>query len=205
MAAKSKLTPDLRKTIVALAAEHSLRDVERILAERGTPFGKTTVATVMQEAEERAAREQERAQGGDGAQGRAGRGAGGSRGVGEGTGRGEAQGDSAYGAEVPMPPLPEDATVAARALYESLRVTRQRLAELPRDEDFATDYAALARVELQQLKQLGSMLPKEKPDPAKDPCNVAARSLVLHQASSTIAAVKERARKLGFRFPDDDQ
>jgi len=96
----------------------------------------------------------------------------------------------------PLPKLPEDASVAARVLWEELKVTRERIRALPLGAETATQHATLSRVLLGQLKQLDEMIPSAPPDPSKDPMNIAAREMVHAHVLRAIEAVEARDGRL---------
>jgi hypothetical protein len=96
----------------------------------------------------------------------------------------------------PLPKLPDDASVAARVLWEELKVTRERIRALPPGAETATQHATLSRVLLGQLKQLDEMIPPAPPDPSKDPMNIAARQMVHAHVLRAIEAVEARDGRL---------
>lgn len=179
----------------------SLRAIEGKLTEEGTPLSYVAVRTVLKEGEV-----PKRSKGQAPARAKPVQGRRGSRervGGGAAEALGGSEGEDTDPLE-PLQPLPEDADLAVREHYKMMRETRRRIQALPREASAATDYASLARVARQEARDLQAMLPPPPPDPLKDPHNLAAREMVYGQVLSTIDAVKERARKRGFRWPGDE-
>jgi hypothetical protein len=98
--------------------------------------------------------------------------------------------------KVPIPPCPKDANLAARALHQAAHETWDRIQGLTNDDARATQYAALQRVFLAQLRELKVLLPPEKADPSKDPMNVATRAMVLAHVVRSVEAVEARDGRL---------
>lgn len=96
-----------------------------------------------------------------------------------------------------LPALPEDASPAARVIWQDLvsirQVSRMLLPMVLRGDVKATELAGLKRVALAQMRELHDILPKPPPDPAKDPVNAAARAMVHAHVLRTIEAVEARA------------
>jgi hypothetical protein len=96
-----------------------------------------------------------------------------------------------------LPALPEEASPAARVIWQDLvsirQVSRMLLPLVLAGTVKATELAGLKRVALAQMRELHDMLPKPPPDPAKDPVNASARAMVHAHVLRTIEAVEARA------------
>lgn len=96
-----------------------------------------------------------------------------------------------------LPALPDEASPAARVIWQDLvsirQVSRMLLPLVLAGTVKATELAGLKRVALAQMRELHDMLPKPPPDPAKDPVNASARAMVHAHVLRTIEAVEARA------------
>jgi hypothetical protein len=79
------------------------------------------------------------------------------------------------------------------------------MGEIPRDDErsYAAAYASILRAFTALLERYHKALPQPEVDHSKDPHSIAARAMILQRVTSTIEAVKARARKAGYRFPGD--
>ena len=191
MKTPAKVTQDVRRRVFALKADgRSLRQTKAVLEAEGVSLSVQGIADVLKGAEP----------GPDGV-----------RAV-EGTGRGPTpvrvrvgvQGGGSAG-ESPITEPPADASPYARDLYARLKDTERRMGEIPRDDErsYAAAYASILRAFTALLERYHKALPKPEVDPSKDPHSIAARAMILQRVTSTIEAVKARARKAGYRFPGD--
>jgi hypothetical protein len=195
----SRITDEMRARIVLLNAEGlSLRKIEDQLEVDGTPLSHMAVRDVV--LAHKKALEIAKANPGTGT----GKGAGKEPGKVRGRERAKnSAGDSAGNIEgedegelPPLPPLPDEADLAAVAHYQVMKETRARMRALPREPKHASMYASLARVARSEAKDFAALLPKPKPDPNKDPHNIMARELIHGHVLSTIVAVETRIGRL---------
>jgi hypothetical protein len=89
-----------------------------------------------------------------------------------------------------LPPLDDDAPAETVAAWEQLSMTRQivmaKVPSLMSGDYSATQWVALARLEITCQEHLAKLRPPAPPDPAKDPTNIAARESTHATVLSTV-------------------
>lgn len=198
----SRWTPHLQARVLKLHARGlSLRAIEAELAKEGTPISYVSVGSIIKAAK---AREEARTAGGGDGDGtgeepgeRRGRGRGRPRAV-----REQEQPQVEVGAaeevelRVELPPLPDDASLAARMVYAELvevRDASRAVYERVRSGEFPLSQWVQAKTHVLRLvKALGDLVPPPPPDPSKDPTNIACREMTHAQIIRLIRTAQQR-------------
>lgn len=202
MANPSKRTPQLDARILKLTAEGlSLRKIEAKLALEGTPCSHNVIGQILREYRDREAAgtpdaapvDAEAANGPPGAIKRA------LRGKTVAPALPLIVGESS---ELPLPELPEHASLAARMVYQELievRAVARTFYQRVEDGDAPLNAWTQAKQHvLRLIKQLEEMVPAPPADPSKDPMAIACREMT---HSQLLQAIRVAQAQLGHLCP----
>jgi hypothetical protein len=198
----SRWTPHLQGRVLKLHSRGlSLRAIEAELAREGTPISHVSVGAIIKAAKARDDARAARGGEGDGA----GEEPGGQRGRGRARPRAvreEEPAQAEVGAaeevelRVELPPLPDDASLAARMVYAELvevRDASRAVYERVRSGEFPLSQWVQAKTHVLRLvKALGDLVPPPPPDPSKDPTNIACREMTHAQIIRLIRTAQQR-------------
>lgn len=171
-----KATPGVRAVVLELrAAGKSYRAIETALEELGTPLSRQGIGRVLKEAAEGVPDE-------------------------------PPEPASTYqvpprGELLDLPELPPNASVAARMLYQDIRMFHDQIAEIygevvAGDTDRAVEMNDLAMKKRLLVRDLDAILPPPSEDPATDPSNEKARAALLRRVLESVEDVELRVGRI---------
>jgi hypothetical protein len=101
-----------------------------------------------------------------------------------------------------LPPLPDDASLAAKACYRDLldvtNLARDIRGDVISGDERANQYSVLIRTAASLRKELADLLPPPIKDPSKDPVNIAAREMI---HAHVLRAIEGAEARLGNICP----